>query len=99
LLVGTLLNGMTVLDIPFTGQNIIKGLVNLLTGRINYLRSMTIRTERRNVEGPAQMKRIVDAIRARNGKAAQRAASEHVAKASSIALRVLDNEKARRNRA
>ena len=39
------------------------GVVNLLTVRINHLRSMTIRTRNRDTGGPQQMERIVDAIR------------------------------------
>lgn len=74
-------------------------IVNLLTGRINHLRSMTIQTERRNVEGPAQMERIVDAIRDGDGAKAQAAAMDHVAMASSIALRVLEQEEASQSRA
>jgi ribose transport system permease protein len=30
LLIGTMLNGMTILDVPYAGQNLIKGLVLLV---------------------------------------------------------------------
>ncbi|WP_034855442.1 GntR family transcriptional regulator [Sinorhizobium sojae] len=65
------------------------GVVNLLTVRINHLRSMTIKTENRNVEGPAQMQRIVDAIRRGDGDAAHKAALDHVARAAAIAEALL----------
>ena len=65
------------------------GVVKLMMVRINHLRSMTIKTERRSVEGPAQMQKIVDAIRTGDGPAAERAAAEHVQRAASIASVVL----------
>lgn len=65
------------------------GVVNLLTVRINHLRSMTIKTENRGVQGPAQMARIVDAIRRGDGPGAYQAAMDHVASASAIAEAVL----------
>ncbi|WFU91972.1 GntR family transcriptional regulator (plasmid) [Rhizobium sp. CC1099] len=69
------------------------GVVNLLTVRINHLRSMTIKTERRGIEGPAQMAQIVDAIRRGDGEGAQQAAMDHVAAASAIAEAVLSAQK------
>ncbi|MEZ2132772.1 MULTISPECIES: GntR family transcriptional regulator [unclassified Sinorhizobium] len=65
------------------------GVVNLLTVRINHLRSMTIKTKNRDVEGPAQMEKIVEAIRKGDGEAAYRAALDHVARAAAIAESVL----------
>lgn len=65
------------------------GIVNLLTVRINHLRSMTIKTESRNIEGPAQMERIIEAIRKGDGEAAHRAAMDHVSSASAIAEALL----------
>jgi len=65
------------------------GVVNLLTVRINHLRSMTISTPNRGADGPAQMKKIVDAIRAGDGDGALRAATDHVAGACAIAERLL----------
>lgn len=65
------------------------GVVKLMIVRINHLRSMTIKTERRSVEGPAQMQKIVDAIRAGDGEAAERAAIDHVHRAAAIAEAVL----------
>ncbi|MBY4590961.1 MULTISPECIES: GntR family transcriptional regulator [Rhizobium] len=69
------------------------GVVNLLTVRINHLRSMTIKTEGRGTEGPLQMSKIIDAIRRGDGEGAQRAAMDHVAAASAIAEAVLSAQK------
>ncbi|YCI06976.1 GntR family transcriptional regulator (plasmid) [Ensifer sp. D2-11] len=69
------------------------GVVNLLTVRINHLRSMTIKTRNRDVEGPAQMGKIVDAIRKGDGEAAYKAALDHVANASAIAEAVLSAQR------
>ncbi|OLP60914.1 GntR family transcriptional regulator [Xaviernesmea oryzae] len=65
------------------------GVVNLLTVRINHLRSMTIKTKNRDSEGPAQMARIVAAIRKGDGEAAYQAALDHVHAACAIAEQVL----------
>lgn len=65
------------------------GVVSQLTGRINHLRSMTIKTKNRNVEGPAQMAKIVAAIKKGDGKAAYAAALDHVASACALAETVL----------
>lgn len=65
------------------------GVVKLMTVRINHLRSMTIKTEGRSIDGPKQMQLIVDAIRAGNGAAAERAAIDHVRAAAAIADAVL----------
>jgi DNA-binding GntR family transcriptional regulator len=70
-------------------RHIAWGVVNLLTVRINHLRSMTIKTQNRDVQGPVQMARIVDAIRRGDGEGAFQAAMEHVASASAIAQAVL----------
>jgi GntR family transcriptional regulator, trigonelline degradation regulator len=64
--------------------------VKLMTVRINHLRSMTIKTEGRAVEGPAQMQKMVNAIRSGDGVAAEQAAIEHVRRASQIAQAVLE---------
>lgn len=74
------------------GKDIAWGIVNSLTVRINHLRSMTIKTSGRNVEGPAQMQRIVEAIKAGNGEEANAAALQHVQSASAIAQRLLQSQ-------
>lgn len=71
------------------GKDIAFGIVNSLTVRINHLRSMTIQTPGRDTDGPVQMQRIVDAIKAGNGAEAQAAALQHVASASAIAQKLL----------
>ncbi|HLP70209.1 MAG TPA: GntR family transcriptional regulator [Rhizobium sp.] len=70
------------------------GIVNLLTVRINHLRSMTIKTRNRDTEGPQQMARIVDAIRRGDGEAAAKAALDHVTAARAVAETVLAAQKA-----
>ncbi|MBP2148262.1 MULTISPECIES: hypothetical protein [Xanthobacter] len=50
---------------------------------------MTIKTPGREVEGPKQMQRIVEAIRAGKAEDAHAAALQHVASASVIAQRLL----------
>ena len=65
------------------------GVVNSLTVRINHLRSMTIKTSDRNTTGPAEMDRILKAIRDGDGPGAYQAAIDHVNNASAIAERVL----------
>jgi DNA-binding GntR family transcriptional regulator len=70
-------------------RDIAWGIVNSITVRINHLRSMTIKTPGRNVEGPLQMQRIVDAIKKGDGNGAYNAALAHVTHASSIAQALL----------
>lgn len=70
------------------------GVVNLLTVRINHLRSMTIKTRNRDSEGPQQMERIIDAIRRGDGDAAAKAALDHVKAACAIAESVLAAQQA-----
>ncbi len=73
----------------FAGKEIAWGIVSTLTVRINHLRSMTIKTDGRKVDGPVQMQRILDAITAGDGEAANAAALQHVRSASAIAQRLL----------
>ncbi|KPL51925.1 GntR family transcriptional regulator [Prosthecomicrobium hirschii] len=72
-----------------SGKDIAWSIVSSLTVRINHLRSMTIKTPGRDQQGPEQMQRIVDAIRAGDGAAAETAALQHVRAASDIARRLL----------
>lgn len=90
-LAGVLVHTTTFYKTLFTmvERTVAWGVVNLLTVRINHLRSMTIKTENRNINGPLQMARIVDAIKRGDGDGAQRAALDHVASASAIAEAVL----------
>ena len=77
------------------GNAIALGIVTSLTVRINHLRSLTINTERRNVEGPRQMDLVIAAIRKGDRASAAAAAATHVANASRIALALLADEEPR----
>ncbi len=72
-----------------SGKDIAWGIVTSLTARINHLRSMTIKTPGRSIEGPKQMRKIVRAIRKGAGDEAFVAAQTHVRQASEIAQRLL----------
>ena len=72
-----------------SGRSIAWGIVTSLTARINHLRSMTIKTPGRNINGPKQMRRIVQAIRKGDGAEAFAAAQMHIRQASDIAQRLL----------
>lgn len=74
------------------GKMVAWDIVSSLNARINYLRSMTIMTAGRSVEGPKQLAAIVDAIRKGDGEAAFRACVEHVGRASAIAQELLSND-------
>lgn len=90
---GVLANTSTFYQILFgkVDRHVAWGVVNLLTVRINHLRSMTIKTENRNVDGPAQMERILDAIRRGDGPGAYQAALDHVTSAAAIAEKLLSD--------
>jgi len=60
-----------------------------LNARINQLRAMTLASKGRSTSGPAEMRRIFEAIRNRDPEAAERACREHVRQAHSIARRQL----------
>jgi DNA-binding GntR family transcriptional regulator len=77
-----------------SSKTIARGIVTSLTARINHLRSMTIKTPKRNVDGPREMRRIVRAIRKRDGDEAFLAAQVHVQQASEIAQRLLRSREA-----
>jgi len=79
------------------GLNVAWDIEKQLTGRINHLRSMTIRTEGRAVDGPARMSSIIEAIRNKDGEAAQAAAIAHVESACRIAISLLEAERGARD--
>lgn len=60
-----------------------------LNARINQLRAVTLSSEGRSKTGPAEMRRILKAIREHDPDAAERACREHVAHAHDIARRQL----------
>jgi DNA-binding GntR family transcriptional regulator len=74
------------------GKSIAGTIVSTLNARINFLRAMTIATTDRSANGPKEMRRIVDAIRSRNGEAAYQACLAHVETAASIALAILTSK-------
>jgi DNA-binding GntR family transcriptional regulator len=59
--------------------------VRSLNARINLLRAMTISSPNRAKDGPAELKRMVEAIRKRDGAAAEAASVAHVRRAAAIA--------------
>lgn len=65
-----------------------------LNARVNQLRAMTLASEGRTRTGPAELRRIVDAIRAHDPGAAERACREHVQHAHEIARRQLKDHPA-----
>jgi GntR family transcriptional regulator, trigonelline degradation regulator len=65
-------------------------MVQRLNGRISRLRAMTIASRQRNRTGPAQMRRIVEAIRRRDPEAAAKTCRDHVEQAAAIAAALLD---------
>lgn len=76
------------------GKSVAWEMVQRLNGRINWLRSMTVASAGRGGTGPNQMRKMLDAIRAGDGKAAASACREHLATADSIAQRLLTQEQA-----
>jgi GntR family transcriptional regulator, trigonelline degradation regulator len=64
-------------------------MVQRLNGRISRLRAMTIASHQRNETGPAQMRRIVEAIRRHDPEGAAKTCREHVEQAAAIAVTLL----------
>ncbi|MCY1641010.1 GntR family transcriptional regulator [Methylorubrum sp. SL192] len=73
-----------------SGREIAWDIVSTLHMRITHLRSITIATPGRAADGPEEMRRIVAAIRARDGESAFKASLAHVERAQSLALGVID---------
>lgn len=71
------------------GRDVAWDVVCSLTARITKLRALTIRSPERGEEGPAQMQKIVDAIRTGRGDDAYEAAQAHIGNALAIARRLL----------
>jgi len=71
------------------GKTVSWEMVQRLNGRISQLRAMTIGSAGRNKSGPAQMRKIVEAIRKHDAEAAARACREHVERAAGIAAELL----------
>jgi len=71
------------------GKTVSWEMVQRLNGRISQLRAMTISSAGRNKSGPAQMRKIVEAIRKHDAEAAGQACREHVERAAAIAAELL----------
>lgn len=68
------------------GKTVAWTMVRSLNARISHLRMATLSSPGRGSSGPAEVRRIVDAIRARDAEAAEAACLEHVDRAAQIAL-------------
>jgi DNA-binding GntR family transcriptional regulator len=68
------------------GKTVAWTIVQSLNARINHLRMATLGSAGREATGPVEMRRIVDAIRARDAEAAEAACLDHVNQAARIAL-------------
>ncbi|MGO4123896.1 GntR family transcriptional regulator [Inquilinus sp. YAF38] len=75
-----------------SGKAVAWTIVNSLNARISHLRAMTISTAGRSEGGPAEMRRIVEAIGRGDGTAAAQACLDHVGHASAIAQRLLSQD-------
>jgi GntR family transcriptional regulator, trigonelline degradation regulator len=71
------------------GKNVAWDVVRNLNTRINHLRAMTLSSEGRSQTGPEEMRRIVEAVEARDPDAAERACRHHVECAHDIARKQL----------
>ena len=67
------------------GKDVAWDVVRNLNARINHLRAMTLSSEGRSRTGPQEMRRIVEAIEARDPDAAEAACRRHVERAHEIA--------------
>lgn len=72
-----------------SGKLVAWEVVRSLNARVNFLRAMTISTPGRDKSGVAEMRRIVDAIVARDASAAHIAAIDHVRAAARLALQYI----------
>jgi DNA-binding GntR family transcriptional regulator len=71
------------------GKTVSWEMVQRLNGRISRLRALTIASSGRNRSGPAQMRKIVDAIRNHDAEGAATACREHMERAAAIAKELL----------
>jgi DNA-binding GntR family transcriptional regulator len=75
-----------------SGKIVAWEVVQSLNARVNFLRAMTINTPGRDRSGMAEMRRIVDAITARDPEEAYAASNDHVRSAAQLALSYLTSE-------
>lgn len=73
------------------GDTVAWGVVNSLNARINRLRMITIASRQRGSAAPAEMHRLLSAIRDQNPDAARNAAQTHILNAQAIAMASLEN--------
>lgn len=76
------------------GHHIAWEIVHRLNGRISRLRALTLASSDRHVSGQARMRRIAQAILARDAEAASNAVREHLTEAAQIARRLLEADEA-----
>lgn len=81
------------------GHHIAWEIVHRLNGRISRLRALTLASTDRHVSGQARMRRIAQAILARDAEAAEAAVREHLTEAATIANRLLREDDEARRRA
>jgi len=74
------------------GKQVAWSIVQSLNARISYLRAMTLKDPGRTVVGPAELQRIIDAIRSRNEDLAEMACVDHVHRAAKIAAGILEQK-------
>lgn len=73
----------------FAGKTVAWDTVRSLNARINHLRAMTISSPERHQSAIPEMRRIVDAVKARDAAAAAEAAHEHIDIVAAIAREFL----------
>ncbi|WP_290877052.1 GntR family transcriptional regulator [Aquabacterium sp.] len=76
------------------GEQVAWGIVQSLNARINRLRAITIASKQRGQQAPGEMRRLLEALRARDEAAASEAAQAHVHSAAQVALSALAAEPA-----
>jgi DNA-binding GntR family transcriptional regulator len=76
------------------GHTVAWGMVNSLNARINRLRVITIASRQRGAAAPAEMHRLLSAIRDKNPDAARLAAQTHIQNAQAIAMASLAKDSA-----
>lgn len=72
------------------GHHVAWDIVHRLNGRISRLRALTLASTDRRVSGQARMRRIAEAILAREPEAAEQAVREHLTEAAHIARQLLE---------
>ena len=76
-----------------SGNEALGQTLRMLNSRVTVLRATSLKVPGRAKESLKELNELVDALVARNGKAARRAAMEHVDKAAAAAIKILLLEK------